>query len=86
MKVIITTLAGIGLLLLSGCATSAPTPSPAPTIEATPTPLQPTPTPVPPTSTPTFVPPTPAFTVEVTKDVEYVTLLQAGAPVQKLDV
>ncbi len=37
--------------------------------------------------TPTFAPPpTPAFTVEVTKDVEYVTLLQPDAPVQTLDV
>ena len=48
----------------------------------------PTPTPVAPISTPTstFVQPTPAYTVEVTKDVEYVTLLEPDAPVQKLDV
>ncbi|MFB0535555.1 MAG: dienelactone hydrolase family protein [Anaerolineae bacterium] len=79
MKKTIGMLIGIGLLLLSGCATSAPPPT------ATPVPTA-TAVPVPPTSTPTFVPPTPAFTVEVTKDVEYVTLLQPGAPVQKLDV
>lgn len=48
----------------------------------------PTPTAVAPisTPTPTFVQPTPAYTVEVTKDVEYVTLLAPDAPVQKLDV
>ncbi len=46
----------------------------------------PAPTAVPPTSTSEFVQPTPSYTVEVTKDVEYVTLLQPDAPVQKLDV
>jgi hypothetical protein len=46
----------------------------------------PTPTEVAPTSTSTFVQPTPSYTVEVTKDVEYVTLLQPDAPVQQLDV
>jgi len=46
----------------------------------------PTPTEVAPTSTSTFVQPTPSYTVEVTKDVEYVTLLQPDAPVQELDV
>lgn len=48
----------------------------------------PTDTPILATSTPglPFVPPTPVFTVEVTKDVEYVALLEPGAPVQKLDV
>ncbi|TKJ28836.1 MAG: hypothetical protein CEE40_10550 [Chloroflexi bacterium B3_Chlor] len=53
-------------------------------VSPTPTSAAPTPTAVPPT--PTFVQPTPAYTVEVTKDVEYVTLLQPDAPVQKLNV
>jgi hypothetical protein len=39
-----------------------------------------------PTPMPTFVAPTPAYTVQVTKDVEYVTVLQPDAPVQTLDV
>ena len=46
----------------------------------------PTPTEVAPTSTSTWVQPTPSYTVEVTKDIEYVKLLQPDAPVQKLDV
>ena len=48
----------------------------------------PTPTEVAPTSTPTstFVQPTPSYAVEVTKDIEYLTLLEPDAPVQKLDV
>lgn len=58
---------------------------PTPTSAApTPTSAAPTPTAVPPT--PTFVQPTTAYTVEVTKDVEYVTLLAPDAPVQELDV
>ncbi len=46
----------------------------------------PAPTEVAPTSTSTFVQPTPSYSVEVTKDIEYVTLLEPAAPVQKLDV
>ena len=46
----------------------------------------PTPTEVAATSTSTFVQPTPSYTVEVTKDIEYVTLLEPDAPVQTLDV
>jgi len=46
----------------------------------------PTATEVAPTSTSTFVQPTPSYTVEVTKDVEYVKLLQPDAPVQEIDV
>jgi len=46
----------------------------------------PTPTEVAPTSTSTFVQPTPSYAVEVTKDIEYVTLLQPDASVQELDV
>lgn len=48
----------------------------------------PTPTAVAPisTPTPTFVQPTPSYTVEVTKDVEYVALVQPDASVQTLDV
>jgi acetyl esterase/lipase len=46
----------------------------------------PAPTEVAPTSTSTFVQPTPSYSVEVTKDVEYLTLLEPDAPVQMLDV
>jgi len=46
----------------------------------------PTPTEVAPTSTSTWVQPTPSYSVEITKDVEYLTLLEPDAPVQKLDV
>jgi len=46
----------------------------------------PTPTEVAPTSTSTWVQPTPSYSVEVTKDIEYVTLLQPDASVQELDV
>lgn len=46
----------------------------------------PTTTEVAPTSTSTFVQPTPSYTVEVTKDIEYLTLLEPDAPVQMLDV
>lgn len=46
----------------------------------------PTATEVAPTSTSTFVQPTPSYTVEVTKDIEYLTLLEPDAPVQTLDV
>ena len=48
----------------------------------------PTSTEVAPTSTPTstFVQPTPSYAVEVTKDIEYLTLLEPDAPVQKVDV
>jgi len=46
----------------------------------------PTPTEVAPTSTSTWVQPTPSYSVEVTKDVEYVKLLEPDPPVQMLDV
>jgi hypothetical protein len=48
----------------------------------------PTPEPDTPTSTPAapFVQPTPSYSVEVTKDIEYLTLLAPDAPVQKIDV
>jgi hypothetical protein len=59
-------------LLIAGCGGGAE--EPAPTAEE-------------PTPTPTFAPPpTPAFTVEVTKDIEYLELLAPDAPVQMLDV
>lgn len=90
------------LISVVGCTSQpAATPTPAaPTsaakVAATPTPVPPTnsvrpeasPTPVPPTSAPTatFAAPTPNQTVEVTKDVEYLKLLQPDAPVQTLDV
>jgi hypothetical protein len=48
--------------------------------------VAPAPAEVAPTSTSTFVQPTPSYSVEVTKDVEYLTLLEPDAPVQKLDV
>ena len=48
----------------------------------------PTPAPDAPTSTPAapFAQPTPSYSVEVTTDIEYLTLLAADAPVQKVDV
>jgi len=46
----------------------------------------PTPTEVAATSTSTYVQPTPSYTVEVTKDIEYLTLPEPDAPVQTLDV
>jgi hypothetical protein len=46
----------------------------------------PSPTEVAPTATSTFVQPTPSYSVEVTKDIEYVKLLVPDAPVQTLDV
>jgi hypothetical protein len=48
----------------------------------------PTPEPDAPTSTPAapFVQPTPSYSVEVTKDIEYLTLVAPDAPVQKVDV
>lgn len=65
-------------LVIVGCGGQTP---------SAPTATQPTSTAVQPVTTPTFEPPpTPAFTVEVTKDVEYVALLQPDAPVQTLDV
>ncbi len=46
----------------------------------------PAPTEVAPTSTSTFVQPTPSYSVEVTEDIEYLTLLEPDAPVEMLDV
>jgi hypothetical protein len=46
----------------------------------------PAPTAVGATPTVPFAAPTPSYTVEVTRDIEYLTLLETGAPVQKLDV
>ncbi len=46
----------------------------------------PTPEEVAPTSTSTFVQPTPSYSVEATKDIEYLRLLEPDAPLQKLDV
>jgi hypothetical protein len=80
------------LITVLGCAPgAAPTPTAvAPTsapAAATMAPTSaPTSTAVEPTSTAEFVQPTPTYSVEVTKDVEYVKLLQPDAPVQKLDV
>jgi dienelactone hydrolase len=45
-----------------------------------------TPIPAATTPAPAFVPPTPAYTVEVTKDVDYLRLLEPGAAVQKVDI
>ncbi len=64
-------------LVIVGCGGGAGEPAPT-AEEPAPTAQEPTPTFAP--------PPTPAFTVEVTKDVEYVALLQPDAPVQTLDV
>jgi hypothetical protein len=58
------------LVALVGCAPGAP----------------PSPTEVTATSTSTFLEPTPSYAVEVTKDIEYLTLLEPDAPVQTLDV
>ncbi len=58
-------------LALAACGGARPTATPGPASNA-------------PTSV--FVSPTPSYPVEVTKDIEYVTLLEPGAPVQKLDV
>lgn len=73
--------------------TSAPSPTDAPPAEAArstaiPPTSPPSPTAVTPTSTPTpaFIAPTPSHAVEVTKDLEYVKLLQPDAPAQTLDV
>jgi len=46
----------------------------------------PAPTEVAPTSTSTWVQPTPSYAVEVTKDIEYLRLLEPDAPVLMLDV
>jgi hypothetical protein len=59
------------VLALVACGGARPTETPAPGANA-------------PTSV--FVSPTPTYAVEVTKDIEYLTLLGPGAPVQKLDV
>jgi hypothetical protein len=90
------------LISVVGCAsqpaaTATPVaPTSAAELAATATPIPPTSTPepedtptsIPPTSPPTatFAAPTPSHTVEVTKDVEYVRLLEPDAPVQQLDV